>query len=71
MIVTLIKISLLKNTLGNFKFIADKYEQQGVQRNLNNLFTQQDMIHVYETYEYLETIKKKHEKYINKQRNIK
>ncbi|MEB9975317.1 hypothetical protein P4K82_27920 [Bacillus cereus] len=68
---TLIQISLLKNTLGNFKFIADTYEQQGVQRNFDNLFTQQDMIHVYEAYEYLETIKKKHEEYINKQRNIK
>lgn len=68
---TLIKISLLKNTLGNFKFIADTYEKQRVQRKFDNIFTQEDMIHVYEAYEYLEKIKKKHEKYINKQRNIK
>ncbi|PGU49507.1 hypothetical protein [Bacillus cereus] len=68
---TLIKISLLKNTLGNFKFIADTYENQRVQRKFDNLFTQKDMIHVYEAYEYLKTIKEEHEKYIRKQRNIK
>lgn len=68
---TLIKISLLKNTLGNFKFIADTYEKQGVLRNFDNLFTQKDMIHVYEAYEYLKTIKEKHDEYIKKQRNIK
>ncbi|PET92229.1 hypothetical protein CN527_30825 [Bacillus cereus] len=55
---TLIKISLLKNTLGNFKFIADTYEKQRVQGKFDNLFTQQDMIHVYEAYEYLKTFKK-------------
>lgn len=68
---TLIKITLLKNTLGNFKFIAEKYEKQGVQGNFDNLFTQKDMIHVYEAYEYLNTIKEKHKEYIDKQRNIK